>query len=525
VGIKKITCIQLDNEFPDMGYRFVMPDYGLPLIGTILSEAGYDVKIYVEHIKPPDWGRISESDLICLPSFTSTAGKIGRLVSKIRSRHRIPIVIGGTFATYFPESCLEYSDYVVLGEGDETILDLVQTLANGGPIHEVRGIAYKVGDRVHRTPPRPGPVRFDTIPDFSLIQGCRPMSFLDVLLKRRMPMPTVQASRGCPFKCTFCIANTMFPDGYRTRDIDSVIRDMRDKRQYGRTLMFVDNDFAALRPHTKELLHRIIRENFDFKISVFARVAIAKDEELLSLMRQAGVCDIFQGFESIQPTTLAEYEKRQTLEEIVTSIEKLASFGFTLAGAFVLGADADTLDTVGRSVDFAVEHPIAKPHFFPIWGLFPEKSSGYQSIVPWYRSIFRGWGYCDGLFVTNFPLQMPPSKLQRGIIKGYRTAYSATRIFSALRGGDVTSVKEKLGVRWIWNDIEKGLLDYIPFLEELEDGLYDSDYRLREDVLIERVKKDSRWTFQLGNRTREALGLPPIEFPGSAEKNLRCVRA
>ena len=52
MGIKKITCIQLDGEFPDLGHRFVMPDYGLPLIGTILSEAGYEVKVYVEHIKP-----------------------------------------------------------------------------------------------------------------------------------------------------------------------------------------------------------------------------------------------------------------------------------------------------------------------------------------------------------------------------------------------------------------------------------------------------------------------------------------
>ncbi len=86
-------------------------------------------------------------------------------------------------------------------------------------------------------------------------------------------------------------------------------------------------------------------------------------------------------------------------------------------------------------------------------------------------------------------------------------------------------MKEKLGVRCVWHDIEKGLREYIPFLEELEDGLYDSDYRLREDVLIERVKKDPRWTFQAGNQTREALGLPPIEFPGSAEKNLRCVHA
>lgn len=62
--IKKITCIQFYGEFPDFCSRLVMPDFGLPLIGTILSEMGYDVKVYVERIKPPEWDRIAVSDLI-----------------------------------------------------------------------------------------------------------------------------------------------------------------------------------------------------------------------------------------------------------------------------------------------------------------------------------------------------------------------------------------------------------------------------------------------------------------------------
>ena len=149
--IKRITCIQLDGEFPDLGYRFVLPDYGTPLIGTILAQAGYDVKVYVEHIEPPDWQRISQSDLICFSSFTSAADRTYRLAQEIRSKVGIPTVLGGTHATYFAETCLEYFDFVALGEGDETILDLVHTLSNGGEIDEVKGIAYRVGDRVRRT--------------------------------------------------------------------------------------------------------------------------------------------------------------------------------------------------------------------------------------------------------------------------------------------------------------------------------------------------------------------------------------
>src|SRR5205823_503250 len=152
-----------------------------------------------------------------------------------------------THASYFPESCLEFCDYVVFGEGDETIVELVDTLARDGEVDQVAGVAYRVGDQVRRTPPRPGPARFETTPNLSLIEGYRRLSLLDVLVQRKKPLLTVQSSRGCHFKCTFCIVNTMFPTGYRKRDVESVISDLRDKRQYGRELLFVDNDFAALR--------------------------------------------------------------------------------------------------------------------------------------------------------------------------------------------------------------------------------------------------------------------------------------
>lgn len=523
MGINKITCIQLDGEFPDLGYRFVLPEYGLPLIATILSEAGYDVQAYVEHIKPPDWDRMSRSDLVCFSSFSSAAGKTYRLSEEIRTRFRIPTVMGGTHATYFPETCLEHCDYVVLGEGDETIIDLVHTLSDRGDLTQVAGIAYKVNGQVRRTAPRPGPKKFDTVPDYSLIQGYRRMGILDFLYSRRVPLLTAQSSRGCPHGCTFCIVKTMFPDGYRKRSIDSVIQDMRDKRQFGRSLMFVDNEFTANRSYTKRLLRRIVEEGLDFDISIFARVDVAKDDQLLSLLRQAGIYSLFLGFESIQGETLAGYEKRQSAEEMAGSIKKLLSFGFAVSGSFVFGADSDTLDSVHGTTRFALENSISKPHFFPLWGHYPERRHGYQSIVPWYRSIFRGWGYCDGLFVSNFPLRVPPSKLQRALIDAYRTAYSPGQMLVSLRKGNLIEAKERLAIRCLWHPIEKGLRGYIPFLEEIEDGLYDSDHHLKEHVLYQRVEKDPRWTFQAGNREIEALGLSPLPLPESPHTNVTCV--
>jgi hypothetical protein len=522
--IKKITCIQLHGDFPDFCSRLVMPDYGLPLIGTILSEIGYDVRVYIERIKPPEWDRIAESDLVCFSSWNAGADKTYRLAKEIRSRLSIPTIIGGVHASYFAESCLQHCDYVVFGEGDETIVELVETLAQGRGIEQVAGIAYRIGDQVHYTAPRSGLARFDTIPNFSLIEGYPRMGVLDILIQRKKPLLTVQSSRGCPFNCTFCIVNTMFPSGYRTRDLESVIRDLRDKRQYGRELVFVDNEFAADRSYAKKLLRRMIEEDFDFDIVIFARVEVTEDDELLSLMRQAGITRIYQGYESIQPETLIALNKRQSIEQIMVAIEKLHSFGFGIQGSFVMGADTDTLEAIQCTVDFVLEQRLSNAYFWPIGGYFPEKKSGYQTITPWYRTIFLGWSYYDGHFVTHFPLQMSPSRLQLALIDAYRTIYSPSQIVQALKCRKFADAKRKILFRYQWGNIEKGVREYIPFLEELEDGLYDSDGHLCEGLLVQRVKKDPRWTFQAGNQTIKTLGILPLELPIPGKGNITCVR-
>lgn len=521
--IKKITCIQFFGEFPDFCSRIVMPDYGLPVIGTILSEMGYDVKVYVERIKPPEWDRIAASDLICFSSWCAGADKMHRLAREIQSRLGIPIIIGGVYASYFPESCLQHCDYVVFGEGDETIVELVETLTKEGELNQVSGIAYRVGDQVHFTLQRSGPSKFNTIPNYSLIEGYPRMGILDILMQRKKPWMTVQASRGCPFNCAFCIVHTMFHGSYRTREIESVIADLRDKRQYGRQLIFVDNEFAADRSYAKKLLRRIIEEDFGFKMTVFARVEVIEDDELLSLMRRAGVTHIYQGYESIHPETLSAFNKRQDLEQIEAAIQKLHSLGFGILGSFVMGADTDTLETTQRTVDFVLHQKLFNAYFWPIMGLFPEKRLGYQTIIPWYRGIFLEWKYYDGYFVTHFPLQMTPSQLQRSLINAYRSIYAPTQVVQALKDRKFGDAKAKILLRYLWRDIEKGAQEYLPFLEELEDGLYDTGGSLREDLLMQRIAKNPQWTFQAGKQAIEDHGILQSKFPTIDKEDITCI--
>lgn len=523
MAIERITCIQMSSEFPDFTHRLVMPDYGLPVIGTVLHEAGYDVTMYVENIKAPEWERIAESDLVCFSSLNGGADKLYALADRIKRELDVPIAMGGTHASYYPDTALEHVDYVVFGEGDETILDLVAALSSGTDVSKVDGIGYREHGRTVRTKARPGPERFETVPNFDLIEGYPTMGALDMIRQRKRPLLTAQTSRGCQFKCTFCIVNTMFESGYRKRDVESVIRDLRDKRRYSRDMLLVDNDFAAMRPYTKKLLQRIIEEDLGYDMVVFSRIEVVKDDEILELMRQAGITHIYQGYESVQPDTLDAYDKHQTVEKIVAAIQKLHSYDFHILGSFVVGADTDTPESLARTVDFVREQDLTYAYFFPIWGHYPEQMNGYRTITPWYRSIFRGWPWCDGNHVTHYPTNLPPSKLQQFIVDAYKSLYSPREVMRAMRRRNYSAARGKAAHWYSWRELEAGMQEHVSFLEELEEGLYDAEGRLREDVLIARVEDDPRWSFQAGNRTVEALGLSPLELPKPVSNNVTCV--
>ncbi len=491
--IRKIVGIQLSAPYPDICYKLVMPDYGICIIGSVLAEQNFDVEIFIEHVEPPDWDAVSASDLVLMSTFSASARRTYEMADRIRTELQIPVIMGGTHATYFTAECLEHCDVVVLREGDEAVLELIDALSTGASLSKVAGIAYRENGSIRRTPDRAGPAVFDTIQNYRLIRGFKPFGWNDIFRRRRVPLVTAQSSRGCPFHCRFCIVDKMFGGGYRTRNIESLLADLKDKRPYGRELLFVDNYFGADRAYTRRLLTRIIEEKLDFDIIVLCRIEIAEDPEMMALMRRAGITALYLGIESIQPETLKSYAKRQSVERIRASLQRFHRFGFRLSGSFVVGADTDTPATIDATVAFALENGIEVCYFFPLWGHYVEKKLGDRPLIPRHRSIFKGWDYCDGNFVTHFPLQMRPSRLQQAVVDAHRRVYAPAAFWEAARKKDWTAIKEKAANRYAWGFIERGLLRYIPWLREIESGFYDKDGRLLEGRLRQHVEKHRTW--------------------------------
>ena len=212
LNVKKITVIQLDNRYPDLGHRLIMPRYGTVVIGSLARDLGYDVKIYVEHICKPDMERIKESDYVCFSMMSGSANKSYQMIDEIKKQTSAPVIVGGTHATFFPEDVLKHADFVVRQEGDETFKALLAALENGTSLREIKGLSYRFdGIVIHNCDrPPPPPERITAWPDYTLVEAFEKITKWERLFGMKKRMLCVQSSRGCTRSCSFCITPRMY---------------------------------------------------------------------------------------------------------------------------------------------------------------------------------------------------------------------------------------------------------------------------------------------------------------------------
>jgi len=475
--IKKITFIEFDLAQKHFLSATLMPrTHGIVLIATIVRNLGYDVKVYCEHIAAIDLKCIQESDLICFSPLTSSANKTFALADFINHNWNIPMIAGGTFATYFPDLCLEHVDYVIRNEGDETIIELLNALEEGKNLNGIRGLSYRThnGTIVHNEA-RNSVRNFDVIQDLSLVEGYgRKSQWWLVLTQRRIRWIVLQASRGCPFSCDYCITPVMYGRGYRTRSIECVIDEIKDKLQYGNYFLFMDNHFTANREHTKKLLRRIIKERIKGSFVAFTRYEVAEDEELLNLLKQAGFDKLYIGAESLNDDVFVRMSKHQTVSKLIRAVEWIQKHDIEVTLSFQAGNDEDDRWAVKRAVDFGIEYDIDGVYFISTWS-WPESKN---PVFDKRRMILKSLDYGNGHFVAHFPLHMKPSTLQRSLLEQQRRFRTTKRIMEFIRQGRWRRARSLLIQRYALSLFEKPIEKYVQYLEYIEQGYYSEDEEL-----------------------------------------------
>jgi anaerobic magnesium-protoporphyrin IX monomethyl ester cyclase len=414
--IKKIIGIEPAPPGFHVFSAFKLPRLGLPIIGTILKDKGYEVRLFCPDIAPIDWTELFSADMVMISTITSTTPEAYRIAKKIKEKAKvlgkdIPIVMGGAHVTFMAEEALDnYADFVVRKEGEQTTLELLSWLENGNDassISKILGLSYKIGSRVYHNDERPYLIDQDSLPtpELSLIEGWKDPTIFPVL-----------ASRGCPFDCTFCSVTKMFGHRYRTRSPQKVLEDIKYyHRLYpGAWTFFYDDNFDADKKRTKRLLELMLENNIRISWTAQSRLDVVKDKELLELMQKSGCKVLYVGLESVNPQTLIEYNKRQTVEEMEEAIKTLHQYKIKIHGMFVLGGEQDDRDTVMQTVRTAIKWKIDTVQMVILTPL--PGTPVYENLVSENRITSFDWSQYDGHHVVYKPNKMSVWELQFGVM-------------------------------------------------------------------------------------------------------------
>ncbi|MBF0465302.1 MAG: radical SAM protein [Nitrospirae bacterium] len=428
MDIKRVSFIEVRSPESYIFRRFPIPRVGSVLLSTILSKMGCEVKVFIEDISQPDWNFVESSDVVCISTITSTVSTAYKTVLRLK-KLGIPVIMGGAHPSFVPDECLGFADFVVRGEGDIALPALINYMRTGTPdISTIAGVSYKTPDGTIKHNPTGEFIQdLDALPDvdFSLIYKWKHSNI--------HPVATM---RGCAYNCRFCLVSPMFGRKYRFRSVKSVTDELKRIASVSSSpLFFVDDNFAANRTRTKQIIRFMLDEKITPRWSAMMRPNVVKDEELLTLMAQAGKFTACLGFESITPESLIAYEKKQTHQDNIASVKALKEHGIKVHGMFVFGADTDTIESIKRTVDFAANSGIDSVQFMILTPL--PGTAVYEDLKTAGRILHTQWDKYDIHHTVFRPAQMTPSELHMETLYAMKRFYSWKYVFKRIMSLDL----------------------------------------------------------------------------------------
>jgi radical SAM superfamily enzyme YgiQ (UPF0313 family) len=347
----------------DLDTDFYQIPYGLLSLAANSVRAGHQVKIL--NLSSFTWSSVQDilaklsADVVGLSCWTANRRGVNLVAKTIKSHSPATYVVaGGPHATPLARSILEHwqaVDCVVIGEGESTFLDLLKRLEEKRPVSDLPGALTRTGNEISVGSRRPAIAKLDDL------AGVHEM----------FPTHIVMTSRGCPWNCTFCGAETSWGRGFRSLSVERVLDSFEQALQQVkvRILLVKDDTFTANRKRVIEICRGIRQRNLRFLWSCDTRVDVL-DDELLREMRLAGCERLSLGVESGSPEILRAINKRITVEQIVKSAESARRFGIRTRFYMMLGNRGETEATFRESLAFL---ELARPssYIFSCLSIYP----------------------------------------------------------------------------------------------------------------------------------------------------------
>lgn len=437
------------------------PSVGLNTLATIVHREHEDTYMYSEAISKLKIDDILDADIIFIGIFTFAAVRGYELARFFRENSRAVIVMGGLHASMNYVEAVMHCDYVLLGEGDETIIPFIHCIENGIRPH-FPGVAYlDSGQLIHTGLPKP-PGNIDIIADRDLVHNYRKMAGHMTI------WPQVHASRGCPHNCDYCALVKHFGHCVRTRSPENVVQDIRysidffekGHFRFVKDLWITDDNFFANRNWAVAVLQAIIDSGIKYRFNVQARYEVGFDDEMLILLKKAGFFELDMGIEFIDDESFKTYHKRSTKAEIERAIKNIQKHGLSVRGLFILGSDNQKKGCGKDLADFVVKNHIQGALIQCMY--FVPGTVSYRNNKD--RLLHHRWDKYNGNTV-HYPKNMTPYELQLENIDASRRIYSVKRLLNALIYEDAVHKWLFLGeFFWHWS-VRRDLKKELPYLK------------------------------------------------------------
>jgi radical SAM superfamily enzyme YgiQ (UPF0313 family) len=405
------------------------PSHGLLTLTTIVKGHVDDTLMYSESISGIRWDDVMDADVVFIGIFTFAATRGYELAQYIKERSGAIVVMGGLHASMNYTEAVMHSDYVLLGEGDESVIDFIRALRENRPV-DFPGVAYMRDGRLIYTGERKAPENIDVIPNRDLLYNYRKMAGHNTI------WPQVHASRGCPHNCDYCSVVRHFGRRVRTRTPENIVEDIRQAiafhedrkiRRFVKVLWITDDNFFADRAWAVSVLNAIIESGIDYSFTVQARYEVGFDDEMLSLLKKAGFTELAMGIEFLDDISFAKYNKSSRYSDIIRAVQNIQRHGLNVRGLFIVGAENHTRGVGDRLADFVNKYNIhgvliQSMYFVPGTPVYEDNKD---------RLLHRDWAKYSG-HVVHDPANISAYDLQKEIIRASAKIYSFKNTVKAL---------------------------------------------------------------------------------------------
>ncbi|MGB8450778.1 MAG: radical SAM protein [Anaerocolumna sp.] len=326
---------------------------GVCYISAYLRKYGHTTRV-IDQIGESDDDIIDEvhtfkPDAVGFSTMTYNYPKGLLLATRIKNEYKdIPIIFGGVHASGMPDIVKEKAiDFVSIGEGEKTILELVNALEeNAVDFEKIKGISYLKDGKVFITAPRERITNLDDLPfpdRTSLPMRKYRGRELKYLFNRRMA--TIHTARGCSGNCTFCTTPVLYKGGWIARSAKNIVDEIEQliKTYHIKSIFFADEDFMKDKNRVYEICDEIIRRKIIIAWFCFSKITDV-EITILRRMKEAGCINIMIGIEAMHDDSLKKIAKKITVEKIREAIKIANKTGLLIGGTYMIGYPWETND-------------------------------------------------------------------------------------------------------------------------------------------------------------------------------------